>query len=145
MDSRSLNKGSSPFFPGWLQGEDKSLSTALDAVKYSTVWLRNLVFLEGTLPLIHFAMAISSFVGFSSGCISSASYQKRIFSFIKFNQQKFSIQKSIKEKGNVSREDSVLHKRSNGGFTEERSLTYVPLRPASLNITQTKLYQKLSS
>ena len=73
IDSRVVNKGSSSFFPALLHCDVNSFSIALEAVKYSTEWLRNLVFFVGTLALIHLATAISSFVGLSAGCIASAS------------------------------------------------------------------------
>lgn len=72
-DSRVVKSGSSSFFPGLLHWEVSRLSMAFAAVKYSTVWLRNLVLFLWTLAFIHLAIAYSSLDGLTTGCKSSIS------------------------------------------------------------------------
>lgn len=49
-------------------------------VKYSTLWLRNLVFLIGTFFLNHLAMEYSSFEGFSTTSSPGGTYSWKIIS-----------------------------------------------------------------
>jgi len=90
-DSLVLNIGSSPCLL-LLHSDIRRASTALEEVKYSTEWLRNLVFFFWTLAIIHFAIWYSSLEGFSTGVITSTSSF-----FLSFDTFLFSILVDISE------------------------------------------------